>query len=437
MPEPKNRVLIITYYWPPAGGPGVQRFLKFSKHLRSFDWEPIIITPENGAYPYEDPSLMADVGEDLKIIKTKTLEPFEIYNKLQGKKGKSVPVAMGGIKDSKSIFQKLAKYIRANFFLPDARVGWNRYAYKAAAKVIMQNKIDAIITTGPPHSTHLVGRALKRKFNIPWLADFRDPWTKIYYNKFLPRSKKTQAKDLALETSVLGSADIITTVSQGMAKDLKDRARDIAVILNGFENEDIPDTSPKKTDQFTIGYIGNFKPNQNLPSLWEAFKELSSESSEFANKAKLKFTGSIDAFILKDLKKVGLEKQLILQDFVPHHEATRIMSETCLLLLPIPEAKNNQYILTGKIFEYLANKNAILSIGPTDGNAAQILSECKRDKMCHYQDKAQIKAQIKHYFELWMKDQMVYKHRNDAHMIYSRKALTEQLAAELNKIKHD
>ena len=340
-----KKVLIISYYWPPAGGPGVQRFLKFSKHLRSFGWEPIIITPENGAYPYEDPSLLEDVPADLMVIKTPTLEPFEIYNKLQGKKGKSVPVGMGGIKDSTSIFQKLAKYVRANFFLPDARVGWNRYAYKAAAQVLMQGTIDAIITTGPPHSTHLVGKALRNRFNTPWIADFRDPWTKIYYNQFLPRTKHTAAKDLEMETSVLKTADIVTTVSKGMAEGLKGRAKDIAVIMNGFENEDIPDTSPSATDLFTIGYIGNYKPNQNLPALWQAIKELKAEEEGFDQLAKLKFTGIIDPFILQDIKDVGLEDQLILQDFVAHHEATKVMSNTNLLLLPIPQTDNNQYLL--------------------------------------------------------------------------------------------
>lgn len=432
-----KKVLIISYYWPPAGGPGVQRFLKFSKHLRSFGWEPIIITPENGAYPYEDPSLLEDVPADLMVIKTPTLEPFEIYNKLQGKKGKSVPVGMGGIKDSTSIFQKLAKYVRANFFLPDARVGWNRYAYKAAAQVLMQGTIDAIITTGPPHSTHLVGKALRNRFNTPWIADFRDPWTKIYYNQFLPRTKRTEAKDLEMETSVLKTADIVTTVSKGMAEGLKDRAKDIAVIMNGFENEDIPDTSPSATDLFTIGYIGNYKPNQNLPALWQAIKELKAEEEGFDQLAKLKFTGIIDPFILQDIKDVGLEDQLILQDFVAHHEATKVMSNTNLLLLPIPQTDNNQYLLTGKIFEYLANKNAILSVGPIDGNAADILNDCKRDSMCKYEDVDAIKAHILKYYQLWKSDKMVFKHEGDDHMIYSRKALTEQLAVQLNKIAHD
>lgn len=207
--------------------------------------------------------------------------------------------------------------------------------------------------------------------------------------------------------------------------------------MNGFENEDIPDTSPKNAEHFSIGYIGNFKPNQNLPQLWAALKELKEELDGFEHKAKLKITGIIDPYILQDIKAEGLEEQLILQDFVPHHEATRIMSETSLLLLPIPQAENNQYLLTGKIFEYLANKNAILSVGPKDGNAAEILENCGRDPMCSYEDKDQIKAQIKKYYELWKTDQMVFKHDGDQHMIYSRRSLTEQLANELNKLVHD
>lgn len=437
MSQPRKKVLILSYYWPPAGGPGVQRFLKFSKYLRDFGWDPIIVTPENGAYPVTDETLLKDIPEGIQVVKTKTLEPFEIYNRLQGKKGKTVPVALGGIKDSTSLFQKFSKYVRANFFLPDARVGWNRYAFKAARKVIQQEKIDAIITTGPPHSTHLVGLSLKRKFKLPWLADFRDPWTKIYYYKFLNRSAKTEAKDLKMETSVLQTADVVTTVSHGMAADLMDRANLMEIIFNGFDEDDIPETKSIQTELFTVGYIGSLKPNQNTKALWNAFAELKEEIKDFAQFARLKFTGTIDPFIANDIKALGLEEQLILQGFVSHSEATKIMSGTNLLLLPIPETENNQYILTGKIFEYLANKNAILSIGPTDGNASEVLRNVGRDPMIAYQDKEQIKQQIRSYFEKWMQDKTVFKHEGDAHLIYSRKALTEQLAMQLNKISHD
>jgi len=202
-----KKALIFTYYWPPSSGPGVQRFLKFCKFLPEFDWEPIVVTPANGSYPYTDDSLLKDVSEYVKVYKTKTLEPFAIFNMLQGKKGKSVPVALIGLQDSPSIFQKLSKYIRANCFIPDARVGWKKYAIKEGSRIIQNEKIDVIITTSPPHSTHLVGLELQKKHNIPWLADFRDPWTNIYFNRKLPRTARTKAKDKALEDKVVKHAD--------------------------------------------------------------------------------------------------------------------------------------------------------------------------------------------------------------------------------------
>jgi glycosyltransferase involved in cell wall biosynthesis len=235
----------------------------------------------------------------------------------------------------------------------------------------------------------------------------------------------------------LQTADVVTTVSHGMAADLMDRANLMEVIFNGFDEDDIPETKSIQTELFTVGYIGSLKPNQNTKALWNAFAELKEEIKDFAQFARLKFTGTIDPFIANDIKALGLEEQLILQGFVSHSEATKIMSGTNLLLLPIPETENNQYILTGKIFEYLANKNAILSIGPTDGNASEVLRNVGRDPMIAYQDKEQIKQQIRSYFEKWMQDKTVFKHEGDAHLIYSRKALTEQLAKQLNKISYD
>ena len=181
-----RRVLILTYYWPPAGGPGVQRFLKFARYLREFGWEPVIITPADGAYPYRDESLEADVPEGIKVVRTGTREPFALYNRIIGKKGKEVPVAMTGFRDSTSLIQKLAKWVRANFFIPDARVGWKPFAIKAALNEIALGQVAGIISTGPPHSTHLAGLALKKKTGLPWIADFRDPWTTVYYNAFSP-----------------------------------------------------------------------------------------------------------------------------------------------------------------------------------------------------------------------------------------------------------
>jgi hypothetical protein len=211
-----KKALILTYYWPPGSGPGVQRWLKFCKYLPENGWEPTVITVRNGSYPYSDKTLVNDVPQKMKVIKTDTFEPFAIYNLLRGKKGKSVEVGLGSIKNQQNRFSRFANYIRANYFIPDARLGWNKYAFVAALRHIKSERPDVIITTGPPHSTHLIGQRLNKEFQIPWVADFRDPWTTIYYNSLLNRTESRKTKDQEFENSVVTSCNMLLVTTPGM-----------------------------------------------------------------------------------------------------------------------------------------------------------------------------------------------------------------------------
>ncbi|MBN4052021.1 glycosyltransferase, partial [Cytophagaceae bacterium AH-315-L13] len=306
MENSSQKVLIFTYYWPPASGPGVQRFLKFAKYFPENGWEPIVIAPKNGSYPYYDETLLNDIPSNVEIHHTKTLEPFTLYNFLRGAKGKSVPVAMTGIKDSSSPLQKISKYIRANYFIPDARIGWNKYAIKKANEIISNTEINAIITTGPPQSTHLIGLHLTKIHNLPWIADFRDPWTTVYYNKFLPRTESSKRKDKNLENTILQNADIVTTVSPGIKKEFEDRAKRAEVIYNGFDENDIYSGELTPTTKFKLAYIGNYKPNQDVEALWQAIKELKEEMSDFDRNFNLSFTGIVDPNIINKINDLGL-----------------------------------------------------------------------------------------------------------------------------------
>ncbi|MEM9022168.1 MAG: glycosyltransferase [Bacteroidota bacterium] len=398
-----RKVLIFTYYWPPSGGPGVQRFLKFCKFLGAAGWEPIVVTVRNGGYPSLDPSLEQEIPEHLVVHKTETFEPFELYNLLRGKKGKSIPVAMMGIKDSSSPFQRLARYVRANFFIPDARKGWVPYAVREARKLLKAEPVEAVITTGPPHSTHLIGRALKQAHGLPWIADFRDPWTTIYYNRFLPRSARSKVKDQALEDAVLREADGVVVVSEGLKQEFADRAANIRVIYNGYdqvdlEGEDAPDAPP----HFTLAYIGNLKPNQNPPGLWQALSALVGRDKDFARDFRLKLTGNADPFVLEDIRKAGLADHLEVEGYLPHKEATRAMRQAAMLLFLIPESPKNHLILTGKLFEYLASGTPMLSVGPVEGNAARIVAEAGRDPMSAYADQEAMQEQVLHYYRHWV-----------------------------------
>ncbi len=428
-----KKALIITYYWPPGSGPGVQRWLKFCKYLSEYEWEPIVITVKNGSYPNVDHSLHKDVGASTSVFKTKTREPFAVYNFLRGKQGKTVEVS-DTLKSDPKGFEKLAIYIRSNFFIPDARKGWNQFAYQQAKEIIKKEKPDLVVTTGPPHSTHLVGLQLQKEFGIRWVADFRDPWTTVYYNQHLIRSNASIIKDKSLEDEVVSSADMVVTTSPGITQELKERAKEIVTIPNGFDDTDFQDLSPTTYEKFTLAYVGNFKANQNVTGLWKTLAMLK-EARQISNKNfQLRVTGNVHDSVVSSWTAHGIEELIVQEQFVPHHEAIQHMQNAHLLLLPVPMDENNQSILTGKIFEYLATQRPILAIGPEDGNAATVLAECGKDPMVSYNNISGIAAYFLKYLSLYRVDSDPAQIGNDNHLRYSRKGCTERLIAEFNAL---
>lgn len=429
-----RKVLVISYYWPPASGPGVQRILKFVKYLPEFGWEATVITVKDGSYPNEDQELLKDVPSGLKVIRTQTLEPFSLYNSLQGKKGKSVPVAMQGIKESKSPFQRLAKYIRANYFIPDARKFWRPYARKAALKELETGQYEAIITTGPPHSTHLTGLDLHRETGLPWLADFRDPWTTIYYNRFLPRTEATKRKDKSLEDAVVREASAVVAISATFADQLRDRSDKVHVVLNGYDPSDMPEPGETVNKRFTLGYLGNFKPNQDVPALWQVLSERLKDEPDFANHFRLLMVGNVDAHVEQRMHDMGLGSILERKDFVPHSEAVKLMQGCDALLFIIPESDDNKLILTGKIFEYLAVRRPLFSIGPVGGDADRLLQDTGRSSMLDYQNKEQIAVRLQELYNQWKADGQLPSYSDAGLDKLTRKASTEKLAGILDNI---
>jgi len=431
-----KKVLIFTYHWPPGSGPGVQRFLKFCKYLPKYGWEPIVITVKDGSYPSIDESLIDDIPEGLEVHKTKTFEPFTIYNALRGKKGKSVSVGLIGIKDRKSPIQKLSMHVRANYFIPDARKGWKTYALKAAEKVINQNDIDLIISTGPPHSTHLIGMELQEKHNIPWVADMRDPWTEIHYNKDLPRSEKTKEKDLALERKALTAASHVITVSDGLKEQLEKYNEATSVVYNGFDEDDYKPLEPFKTEKFTLAYIGNLKPNQHIKTLWRVLLELCNENEQFKQHFRLELTGNVHEVIVNEIKSLGLENNLNAYPFVEHRESVKRMQKSCMLLFIVPQTEKNNLILTGKLFEYLASGTPLLSTGPVAGNAAKIIAGCSRGTLLDYNNEIGIKESLLKAFDSWMSSsqecpQLIVNSEIEQ---YSRQLQTKKLVSFFDKI---
>lgn len=422
-----KRVLIFTYYFPPAGGIAVQRFLKFAKYLPEFGWEPIIITVANGSYPYYDESLLKELSPDLRVYRTDTFEPFELYNLLTGKKGKLMPVVAVGGQQKKSFFKSLTEYIRANFFVPDARKGWKPYAIKQAEAILSQEKIDAIITTGPPHSTHLIGLALKQKYGIKWIADFRDPWTKIFSNQFLPRTKSTIEKDKALEASVLAHADLVSVISPGMKVEFEQQAKAIATIFNGYDESDFSETPNKIAEKFIIRYVGNLMASENCEVLWPIL-------SQYKNDIQIELIGRTDEAVKESIAQAGLDECVSCLPFVDHKVAVKLMQEASLLLFVIPNVADNKLILTGKLFEYLAARTNLLSIGPIDGNAAAILQECGREVMIDYKDQMLIQSQVKKAINEFKASGKAKVYTNLIHEQFTRKNQTKLLVERLNSL---
>lgn len=428
-----RKVIIFAYYWPPAGGVAVQRYLKFTKYLHLYGWDPIIVTPREGAYPFRDESLAEQIPANVEVHHTHTFEPFELYNLLMGKKGKAAGQAIG-TGTNKSLFQKFSEYIRANYFIPDARKGWVPYAVKEAKKIMAQHKIDAIITTSPPHSAHLIGLELKKKFGTPWVADFRDPWSKVFYNNFLPRTAASNRKDHELEARVLNNADKIVLISKGMSEEFGTAIKDPVVIYNGFDESDYNQQPLETEGFFTLRYIGNFFATENPPGLWKALKGLIEEDQDFAQYFRFELTGNVDPVIRSQISNYQLDKWVQISGFVPHKTAIRLMQGGNLLLLCFSNVPGNAAHMTGKVFEYLPTQNPILGYGNTGGEATQLLQQISREPLLDYEDEAGTKAFIQKYFALWMQEKKRFQYSDKKYLSLSRKLLTQQLADTLNSI---
>jgi len=419
-----KKVLIITYYWPPVSSPGVQRWLKFSKYLRSFDIEPIILTVDNPVAPSTDQSLMDDVPRGTKVHSTAGWEPTAVFNRLVGKKGNTTAVGLGDIQDTTSPIKRLAKYLRSNVFVPDAKLGWYYSARNKAVQMTKQYNIQTIITTGPPHTAHLIGRYVKKQdSSVRWVADFRDPWTGLYYEQYLKRSTRSKKKNEGLEQAVLQESDVVITVSSGLKRSFEKSASIIEVLPNGFDSADLPAVPAIKNSTCTIAYTGNLKATQHIPSFWIALRTVADELP-----ISMTIVGNVADSVLQSITEYKLTDVVTIKPFVPHQEAIAEMMKADILWLPIPQAIGNESIVTGKIFEYLASRTPILSIGPLDGDAAAILHNCDRESMFQYDDEAGMTSYLRQKVTEWKAAGKVEKHQSDKHMIYERKALTADLA---------
>jgi len=421
----KKKVLIITYYWPPAGGPGIQRWLKFVKYLPEFDVEPIIYIPENPNYPIIDKSLEEDVSNELTILKQPISEPYKFARFLSKKKSNTISKGIIETNSKQGFIEKLMLYVRGNYFIPDARKSWVKPSVAYLSEYLLKSDIDIIITTGPPHSLHLIGLELKDRLGVKWIADFRDPWTSIGYHKKLKLSKVSKLKHKELEKDVLNSADQIVVTSFNTKKEFQDLTkRPIEVITNGYDYNFVGNT--ELDSKFTLSHIGSLLSERNPETLWQVLRDLIEENKYFANTFQLNLIGLVSDNVLQSIKNKNLSNYINDIGYLSHNEAIKFQKKSQLLLLIEIDSNETKAIIPGKLFEYMVSNRPIIAIGPKDSDVKTILKETNSGKYFTYSEYDLLKETISVHFEAFQKGEL------KSHAIglqkYSRRALTKKLS---------
>lgn len=411
----------------------MHRWLKFVKYLRRFGWEPIVYTPENPEPPLLDPSLENDIPQGLTVLKTRIWEPYSLYKKFVGRppdKG----FQAGFLSEQKVPKRKqdLSVWIRGNFFIPDARKYWIRPSVKYLSAYLKEVPVQVVVTTGPPHSLHLIGLKLKQKLNIPWVADFRDPWTGIDFYSRLKLTRAADRKHHRLEQQVIMQADAVITVSHGLKIDFrKYRQNGIHVITNGYDPEDIPSVPVEPAGDFLITHLGSVNADRNPHAFWKAVSESLQENEPFKKHLRIRFIGKTDVTVRVSILEHGLENYVELCPPVPHEQVFTLLKQSRLLFLPVNRTPNAASILTGKLYEYLAAGRPVLGIGPEDGEMARILEETGAGRVCHWDSPDRIKSFLEEIFEKYLAGQSPAIPVNTEN--YSRVELTRNLAKILDQ----
>lgn len=429
-----KKVLVITYYWPPSGGAGVQRWLKFCKYLQDFGWEPVVYTPENPEPPAWDDTLLKDVPVNLKVLKTRIWEPYDLYKRFTGRK-KEDKIKSGFLNENKSSGFKegVSVWVRGNLFIPDARKYWIKPSVNFLVPWLRDNPVDLVATNGPPHSMHLIGLGIKREVGLPWLADFRDPWTGIDFYDQLKLSKRADKKHKRLENKVLMNADRITTVSWSWAEDMKALCgRDIDVISNGFDDEDFKGIERKTPDGFVITHVGSMNRDRNPELFWEVISEMARDNEDFGKDLKIRFIGFTDNNVWVTLEKLGLSKYVEKINYLPHGEVLEKASASSLLFLPLNNTPNVKGIVPGKIFEYLALRIPVLCIGDVNGDSARIIDSTGAGKIAGFSDKKAMREAVEHFYKKSGTGEIEID--SGRTMQYTRKRKTEELAKIFNEM---
>ncbi len=431
-----KKVLIITYYWPPGAGAGVQRWLKFAKYLREFGWEPVIYTPANPESPEQDPSLLKDLPTGVQVIRRRIREPYRLFRWFTGQPaGSKFQPGFLNESDSPGIKHRLATWLRGNLFIPDARKWWVTPSVRFLSGWLPHHPVHALVSTGPPHSMHLIALHLKKKLGLPWLADFRDPWTQIDFYHKLMLSPAADRRHHVLEKRVLQSADQVVAVTRQNAESLARIAgREVVVVTNGFDPDDYEGLPGYDHKLFTITHLGSMNADRNPLALWKVLQELLEEDPRWKEFLRIRLIGKTDVSVQEAIRRNRLAGQTETIRYLPHDRALAEASRSALLLLPLNRVPHAGGIATGKLYEYLALDRPILCIGPPDGEAARIIEDTGAGSTADFEGEDRLGKVLKGHFEAFLQKQLV-RPRADI-TAYSRRELAGRMAGLLDRVSN-
>lgn len=435
-----KRVLIISYYWPPTGGSGVQRWVKFAKYLPSEGWQPVIYTPENPEQLAVDESLAAEVPEAAEIVKTRIIEPYELYKRVLRRSGHSKEaVEVNPVNaQNKSLLQKAAMWIRGNLFRPDPRCLWIGPSVRFLKKYLAEHPVDLIVSTGPPQSMHMIGLRLSRETGIPWIADFRDPWTKIFYFKHLSMTSATEKWHRKMEKKVLDEASAVVAVSPLVQQEFQEMTdTPVELITNGFDecdfsSEQCTEAYGGASEEFIITHTGLFAADGNPTVLWDVLAEKCRTDEIFKKLLRIKLIGKTDDQILKALTDRGLEDSMINMGYQQHSVAVEQQRQASLLILPLRKEPEYKAVLPGKLFEYLASQRPILGIGQPDGAMAMIVNETRTGTVIDWEDRKGLTQYIEQCWERHLEGRLSTEGADLSR--FTRRSLTRRMAGLFDRV---
>lgn len=427
-----KNLLVISYYFPPSGGPGVQRVLKLIKYLPEFGVRPVVLTVENGDYPARDESLLDEIPKDVKVYRTFIPEPYVLYRRFTGK-AEGAPVDVNTIPkpgEKRSLTETVSEFVRSNFFIPDARIGWFLYAVKTGMKIIGQEKIDCIYSSSPPYTCSLIGRKLHHKARLPWIAGFRDPWSGFLSTP--TRYGLARKIDLHFERSVYAECDRLEVAWNGIAKDFSAKYPDINPgklihIPNGFDEDDIPKSVPAKNERFTVCYTGTMYGKRSPQQFLDAVRSLVEKGKVDVSKIKLKFIGRFGGTIMPLFDDPVLKPAIEVKSYMPHAESVQELLGSDALLLVVDDASLSEEIVPGKVFEYIGTSKPIITLA-LEGAITAIIRETNAGTVANFRSQDEIEAAFLQYYEAFQAGRPLWNGNADAVKKYTRREAAHKLS---------